>query len=64
MASKRRVDPQRRAIRWSDADIDKLSEITPQDIEESRAWWRRNADPQYRELLDPDDADADSPPTP
>lgn len=46
------TDPQRTPIEWTDADLDALSTITPQDTEEARAWWKRNADPQYRELLD------------
>ena len=55
-------DPKRRAIPWTDADLDRLAEITPEAVEESRAWWHRHAPARYRELLDatPEDDQPDA----
>ncbi len=36
----------------SDEELDDLSEISPQDIAEAQAAWRRDAPPEFRDLLD------------
>lgn len=58
----KRPDPNRKAIHWTDEDLDQLAEIGPEDIEEAKAWWRRNADPRFRELLDAEPLDDDPDP--
>jgi hypothetical protein len=45
------------AIDWSDADIDKLSEITPEDIASAKATYRRLAPKKAKRLLDAKQAD-------
>lgn len=37
---------------WSDADQGALAEVSPQDIEEAKAAWKRDARPEARDLLD------------
>lgn len=44
--------PLGKGLGWTEEDIDRLAEITPQDIEEAKAAWRRDAPPWARELLD------------
>jgi len=62
MAKQKRV-PKGKALRWSEEDLDRLSEITPGDIERAREHWRANVPPMYRNLLDAEmvepDADAE-----
>lgn len=45
------------ARQWDDERLDKLSTITPDDIESAGEWWQRNAPTPYKKLLDaqPDD---------
>ena len=45
----------RRAAKHSnEAELDKLAEITPEDIEYAHQQWRRSASAEFRELLDAD----------
>jgi hypothetical protein len=51
----------------SDAELDELARITPEDLERARQHWERFAPPELRGLLDaiPDDQDSgDEPPPP
>jgi hypothetical protein len=40
------------ALKWSDAAIDALTEISEADIEEAAAYWRANAPASFKALLD------------
>lgn len=40
------------AIDWSDDDIDRLSEITPEDIASAKAHWNRVAPKKLKKVLD------------
>lgn len=42
----------------SDEELARLAEITPEDIEDAKMAWRRDASPRYRNLLD---AEVDEP---
>lgn len=35
-----------------EAELDDLAEITAEDIERARAWWKRHAPAGWKELLD------------
>jgi hypothetical protein len=39
-------------LKRGDADIERLAEVTLEDIEAARVAWRKYAPPQYRNLLD------------
>jgi hypothetical protein len=39
-------------LAWSDADLDALSQVSPQDIAEAQAAWRKDAPRGYADLLD------------
>ena len=53
--------PRGAALDWSDADLDAMTSpealSSPESVAEARAWWRRNAAPEHRDLLDPAPAD-------
>lgn len=49
---------------WTDADLERLSEVTPEDITRAQALWRSAASPQYRDLLDAAPAPVEPPPAP
>ncbi len=51
VVKKKKVDPGQFPIR-TDADLDRLSVITPMDIEEAKLAWRRNVPEKYKNLLD------------
>jgi hypothetical protein len=36
----------------SDKELDKLAEVTPEDIQLAQEWWREKARPAFRKLLD------------
>lgn len=57
MADKRREKPDH-----TDEELDALAEITPEDIEDAQRAWRKDASPQFKDLLDakPDDVDDDA----
>lgn len=40
------------AIPWSDDDLDRLSQISPEDLEAGKALWRETAPPKLATLLD------------
>lgn len=52
------------ALPWSDADLDAMTSpealAAPESVAEARQWWRRNAAPEHREMLDPAPADDDA----
>lgn len=50
----KKLPPQqvRRRRKLTEAELDQLAEITPEDIEDAKASWRRNAPPEFRDLLD------------
>lgn len=52
MSKKARAIPLGKAIQWTEAEVDELTKVTPQDIEEASALWRRGALPKYRGLFD------------
>jgi hypothetical protein len=39
-------------IPYTDAELDQLSQVTPQDIERAKVWWKENAPRKYKNLLD------------
>jgi hypothetical protein len=45
------------AIDWTDADLDKLAEITPEDVASAKATYRRLAPKKAKRLLDAKQAD-------
>ena len=47
----RRV-PRGEPLDSTDAELDAASVVTPEDIESARQWFRRNAAPEFRDLLD------------
>lgn len=51
MTKKARV-PLGKAIQWTEAEVDELTKVTPQDIEEAAALWKRAAQKRYRGLFD------------
>jgi hypothetical protein len=50
--AKRKATPVGRAIRWTAADIERLAEITPEDIASAKAQFNRLAPRKLRGLLD------------
>ena len=36
----------------TDAELDELANISSADIERAKSAWKKDADPQYRDLLD------------
>ncbi len=46
------VVPLGKPLEWTDADLDRLSVVTPGDIENAKVAWRRNAPKKYKNLLD------------
>jgi hypothetical protein len=51
MAQPRKV-PLGQPLEWSDADLDTLSQISPQDVQAAQQRWRNVAPTRYRNLLD------------
>jgi len=51
MSKQRKARPGK-AIQWSDADLEQLAKVTPQDIEEASALWKRAAQRPLRGLFD------------
>jgi len=49
---KKKGVPLGKPLQLTDADIDRLSVITPMDIEEAKIAWRRNVPKKYKNLLD------------
>jgi len=41
-----------RPIEWSDADLDRLAQVSEADVEAARVFWRANAPGRYDDLLD------------
>lgn len=35
----------------TDEDLDRLSQVTPEDIEKAKSFWNEAASPKYKELL-------------
>jgi hypothetical protein len=56
MAKKKRV-PLGQAIRWTEAEIDEFSQVTPGDIADVRLLWRKYASPKYRALIDAEEVE-------
>lgn len=48
-------------IVWTDADLDAMSAVTPEDLEAAKQWWEQNAPPRYRSMLDAPEADDANP---
>lgn len=40
------------ALAWTDAELGRLSAVTPDDAQQAADWWRRNAPAEYAGLLD------------
>jgi hypothetical protein len=40
------------APKWTDADLERLSEITPTDQQQAAALWRERAPGPFKDLLD------------
>lgn len=55
---KRKV-PRGKALNWTDEDLDRLSQVTPEDIQQAAARWREAASPQYQNLLDAEEVEGD-----
>ena len=53
MTTPRRSKQLGKAIEWTDADMERLSTVTPEDIQAASALWRQNAGKLAR-LLDAD----------
>lgn len=49
---KKKGVPLGKPLQLTDADLDRLSVITPMDIEEAKLAWRRNVPKKYKNLLD------------
>ena len=49
---KRRSTLVGRAIRWTEADLDRLARVTPEDVAAAKAMFDRLAPPKLRGLLD------------
>ena len=49
--AKNRV-PLGRPLQLTDEQLDQLAQVTPEDIEKAKAFWRNNAPPKFASLLD------------
>ena len=47
----------RRVAKTSDRELDKMAEVTPEDIERAKEFWRRNAPKEARDLLEAEPVD-------
>lgn len=56
---KPRAKPVGEPLDWTDAEIDELAKITPDDIRLAGVDWRRKAPKRARKLLDAKEADDD-----
>lgn len=45
-------DPRRRIDHFTDEDLDRMAQITPEDLARARAWWEDGAPAEFRGLLD------------
>lgn len=52
MTTPRKKVPLGKAIIWSQAELTKMSTVTPIDVRLARLWWRKHAPAKYRRLLD------------
>lgn len=50
--AKRKIVPLGKPLPLTDVDLSLLAEVTPTDIERSKAAWRRNVPDKYKNLLD------------
>lgn len=46
----------------SDADLDAMAQVTPQDIEAAKARWRADVKPKFKNLLDAEEGNAENQP--
>lgn len=46
-------EPDRKALDWSDEELEALSQVTPQDVAEAQVWGRRMPQPGAGGLEDP-----------
>lgn len=44
--------PRGKAIRWNDGDLDRIVEVTPEDVEEAKVAFREDAPTRFQDLLD------------
>lgn len=49
---KKKKVPLGKPLQLSDADLDRLSQVTPFDIEVAKIAWKRNVPKKYKNLLD------------
>ena len=49
--------PRGKAIRWTEADLDRLAQVSPEDVEEAKVAYRKDAPTRYRDLLDAEPAE-------
>jgi len=47
-----KVKPVGTHLNWTEADLDRLSDVTPEDQAAAKAFWRRQAPKPLRKLLD------------
>jgi hypothetical protein len=52
MADKKQV-PLGAPLPLSDADLDALATITPEDVRKAREFWKRHAPEEFKDLLEP-----------
>lgn len=45
----------------TDADLEAMAEVSPEDIDETNAFWKRNAREDFKDILDsePDEGEGD-----
>lgn len=49
---KKKNVPLGKPLQLTDADLDRLSVVTPADIEKAKIAWRKNVPKKYKNLLD------------
>jgi hypothetical protein len=47
------------ALEWTEADLDALSQVSPQDVAEAQAWVSAHADPLGEQLWNAETVDED-----
>lgn len=50
--AKPKAKPQGKAVDWTDAEIERLAEVTPEDVAAAKAHWKRLAPKRAKRLLD------------
>lgn len=60
MATKKRKKPLGKPLQWTDEDLDTMALVTPQDIENAKAWPGVTVDPLMKALLNADRAPGDN----